>query len=153
MVRRSIIWRTTLVIIVGDEDRRTSPVELLWDLVFVFAITQVTTLIANDLTWAGFGHGMIVLALVWWAWSAFVWAANAEEERSRAFHGILLLGMMLVFVAGLALPSAFRRGDAVRRVLRRGSVAPPRRCTRMRRAAATHRGRRSAGSRPRSGSA
>ena len=89
------------------QDRRTSPVELLWDLVFVFSITQVTTLIARDLTWAGFGHGMIVLALVWWAWSAFVWAANAEEERSRALRTILLLGMLLVFVAGLALPSAF----------------------------------------------
>ncbi|HEY2777759.1 MAG TPA: low temperature requirement protein A [Gaiellaceae bacterium] len=88
-------------------ERRTSPVELLWDLVFVFSVTQVTTLIARDLTWSGFGHGMIVLALVWWAWSAFVWAANAEDEASRALRAILLLGMLLVFVAGLALPSAF----------------------------------------------
>ena len=88
-------------------ERRTSPVELLWDLVFVFAVTQVTTLIAQDLTWTGLGHGMIVLALVWWAWSAFVWAANAEEEASRTLRAILLLGMLLVFVAGLALPSAF----------------------------------------------
>jgi low temperature requirement protein LtrA len=89
------------------QERRTSPVELLWDLVFVFSVTQVTTLITNDLTWAGLGHGLIVLALVWWAWSAFVWAANAEEERSRTLHAILLAGMLLVFVAGLALPSAF----------------------------------------------
>jgi low temperature requirement protein LtrA len=88
-------------------ERRTSPVELLWDLVFVFSVTQVTTLIARDLTWAGFGHGLIVLALVWWAWSAFVWAGNAEEEQSRTLRAILLLGMLLVFVAGLALPSAF----------------------------------------------
>jgi low temperature requirement protein LtrA len=88
-------------------ERRTSPVELLWDLVFVFSVTQVTTLIARDLTWAGFGHGLIVLALVWWALSAFVWAANAEEEQSRTLRAILLLGMLLVFVAGLALPSAF----------------------------------------------
>jgi low temperature requirement protein LtrA len=89
------------------QERRTSPVELLWDLVFVFSVTQVTTLITNDLTWAGLGHGLIVLALVWWAWSAFVWAANAEEERSRTLHAILLAGMLLVFIAGLALPSAF----------------------------------------------
>ena len=89
------------------DERRTSPVELLWDLVFVFSVTQVTTLVAHDLTWAGFGHGLIVLALVWWAWSAFVWAANAEEEQSRALRAILLAAMLLVFVAGLALPSAF----------------------------------------------
>jgi low temperature requirement protein LtrA len=88
-------------------ERRTSPVELLWDLVFVFAVTQVTTLIANDLTWGGFGHGMIVLALVWWAWSAFVWAANAEDESSRALRAMLLLGMLLTFIAGLCVPSAF----------------------------------------------
>src|SRR5262249_47544160 len=49
------------------EERRTSPLELLWDLVFVFAITQVTTLLANHLTWTGFGQSVLVLALVWWA--------------------------------------------------------------------------------------
>jgi low temperature requirement protein LtrA len=88
-------------------ERRTSPIELLWDLVFVFSVTQVTTLIAKDLTWAGFAHGMIVLALVWWAWSAYVWAANAEDEESRTLRSILLVAMVLVFIAGLALPSAF----------------------------------------------
>ena len=89
-------------------ERRTSPVELLWDLVFVFAVTQTTTLIAKHLTWSGFLHGMIVLALVWWAWSAFVWAANAEDEESRPLRIVLVLGMMLVFVVGVALPSAFQ---------------------------------------------
>jgi len=89
------------------DERRTSPVELLWDLVFVFAITQTTTLLAHDLTWKGFGQGMLVLALVWWAWSAYVWAANAEQEDSRALRGVLLVGMVFVFVAGLALPHAW----------------------------------------------
>ena len=46
---------------------------------FVFAVTQVTTLLSHDLSWAGLGRSMLVLALVWWAWSAFVWAANAQE--------------------------------------------------------------------------
>jgi low temperature requirement protein LtrA len=89
------------------EERRTSPVELLWDLVFVFAVTQVTTLLAQDLSWPGFGHAMLVLALVWWAWSAFVWAANAEQEESRVLRGVLLLAMVLIFLAGLSLPQAF----------------------------------------------
>jgi low temperature requirement protein LtrA len=88
-------------------DRRTSPVELLWDLVFVFAVTQVTTLIAQDLSWSGFGRGMLVLALMWWAWSAFVWAANAEQQDSRLLRAVLLLGMVFTFIAGLALPGAF----------------------------------------------
>jgi low temperature requirement protein LtrA len=41
--------------------------ELFWDLVFVFAITQVTALLSGDLTWRGFGRSMLVLALVWGA--------------------------------------------------------------------------------------
>ena len=89
------------------DERRTSPIELLWDLVFVFAITQVTALLSHDLSWAGFGRSMLVLALVWWAWSAFVWAANAADDDSVVLRAVLLLGMLLIFVAGLALPQAF----------------------------------------------
>ena len=89
------------------EERLTTPVELLWDLVFVFAITQVTTLLALDLTWAGFGRAMLVLALVWWAWSAFVWAANAQSPDSATLRATLLVALVLIFVAGLAIPHAF----------------------------------------------
>jgi low temperature requirement protein LtrA len=89
------------------DERRTTPIELLWDLVFVFAITQVTALLTRDLTWTGLGQSMLVLALVWWAWSAFVWAANAADASSWEMRAILLLGMLLIFVAGLALPHAF----------------------------------------------
>ena len=88
-------------------ERRTSPIELLWDLVFVFAITQVTTLLSHDLGWRGLGRSMLVLALVWWAWSAFVWAANAEQEEAPPLRLILLLAMVLIFIAGLAIPRAF----------------------------------------------
>jgi low temperature requirement protein LtrA len=89
------------------DERRTSPIELLWDLVFVYAITQVTALLSHDLSWAGFGRSMLVLALVWWAWSAFVWAANAADDDSALLRAVLLLGMLLIFVTGLALPHAF----------------------------------------------
>jgi low temperature requirement protein LtrA len=88
-------------------ERRTSPVELLWDLVFVFAVTQVTALLARHLSWAGFGRAMLVLALIWWAWSAFVWAANAQETGSQVMRGSLLLAMVLIFITGLAIPEAF----------------------------------------------
>src|SRR4051794_15768135 len=70
-------------------ERRTSPVELLWDLVFVFAVTQVTALISHDLTWEGAGQGMLLLALIWWAWSAFVWAANATDPDGLALRASL----------------------------------------------------------------
>src|SRR3954471_1591694 len=72
-------------------ERRTSPVELLWDLVFVFAVTQVTTLITDELSWAGVGRGLLLLALVWWAWSAYVWVSNAMDPRSGSFRAALVV--------------------------------------------------------------
>jgi low temperature requirement protein LtrA len=89
------------------EERRTTPVELLWDLVFVFAITQVATLLYRDLTWGGFGHAMLVLALVWWAWSAYVWAANAQTAASGTLRACLLISAISIFITGLSVPHAF----------------------------------------------
>jgi low temperature requirement protein LtrA len=88
-------------------ERRTSPVELLWDLVFAFAVTQVITLLVHDATWRGFGRAMLALALVWWAWSAFVWVANAFDYEERTLRLVLLVAMGFIFVAGLAVPGAF----------------------------------------------
>ena len=90
-----------------DDERRTTPVELLWDLVFVFAITQVTTLLWRDLTWRGFGRAMLVLALVWWAWSAYVWAANAQLADSPTLRACLLISSVAIFITGLSIPHAF----------------------------------------------
>lgn len=90
-----------------SSERRTSPVELLWDLVFVFAVTQVSTLLSHDLSWGGLGRALLALALVWWAWSAFVWVANAQDPDEPAMRGALVVAMVLIFIAGLALPEAF----------------------------------------------
>ncbi|MGD0197181.1 MAG: low temperature requirement protein A [Solirubrobacteraceae bacterium] len=91
----------------GDEERVTSPVELLWDLVFVFSVTQVTTLLARDLSWSGVGRASLVLALIWWAWSAFVWVANAHDANSLTLRATLLPALLLIFIVGLAIPRAF----------------------------------------------
>jgi low temperature requirement protein LtrA len=89
------------------QERRSSPVELLWDLVFVFAVTQVSTLLREEQTWAGFGRAMLLLALIWWAWSAYVWVLNAHDPESPAVRATLLLAAGLIFIAGLALPQAY----------------------------------------------
>jgi low temperature requirement protein LtrA len=88
-------------------DRATSSVELLWDLVFVFAVTQVTTLLADHTSWERFGEAMLVLAIICWAWSAFVWVSNAFPADSPALRGYLLTCTVLIFIVGLALPHAF----------------------------------------------
>jgi low temperature requirement protein LtrA len=88
-------------------EKRVSPLELFFDLVFVFALTQVTKLMSDDPTWEGLGRGMLVLALLWWAWGAYAWLTNyiaADEDRER----LLVFGSMAAFlVAALAVPHAF----------------------------------------------
>jgi low temperature requirement protein LtrA len=74
--------------------------------VFVFAITQVTTLLSRHLDWSGFGHAMLILALIWWAWSAFVWAANAQESDATSLRLALLVATAFIFLTGLAVPDA-----------------------------------------------
>ena len=88
-------------------EQRTTPAELFWDLVFVFAVTQVTTLLYNDLSWAGFGRAMLVLGLIWWAWSGFVWATNAQDPNEPRVQSVLFLVMVLTFIVALSIPGAF----------------------------------------------
>ncbi len=89
------------------EEKRVAPLELFFDLVFVFAITQVTALMAADPHWDGLGRGLLVLAALWWAWAAYAWLTNyiaAEEDRER----LLMLAVMGAFlIAALAAPDAF----------------------------------------------
>ena len=88
-------------------DERVSPLELFFDLVFVFALTQVTALMAANATWEGLAEGMLVLAALWWAWGAYAWLTNyinTDEGRER----LLMFGAMAaMLVAALAVPGAF----------------------------------------------
>jgi low temperature requirement protein LtrA len=65
-------------------EHRVTPLELFFDLVFVFAFTQVTTLMAHDTTWAGVGRGMLVLAALWSVWTAYAWLTNTVTAEARA---------------------------------------------------------------------
>jgi low temperature requirement protein LtrA len=90
-----------------SEEKRVSPLELFFDLVFVFALTQVTALMADNPTWTGLGEGMLVLAMLWWAWAAYSWLTNyiaADEGVER----LLMFGVMGAFlISALAAPQAF----------------------------------------------
>jgi low temperature requirement protein LtrA len=90
-----------------DTEKRVAPLELFFDLVFVFALTQVTLLMSENPTWEGLGQGMLVLALLWWAWGAYAWLTNyiaADEGVER----LLMFAVMGAFlVTALAVPQAF----------------------------------------------
>jgi low temperature requirement protein LtrA len=88
-------------------EKRVAPLELFFDLVFVFALTQVTALMSKDPTWTALGQGMLILAALWWAWAAYAWLTNyiaAEEDRER----LLMVAVMGAFlITALAVPKAF----------------------------------------------
>jgi low temperature requirement protein LtrA len=90
-----------------DSEKRVAPLELFFDLVFVFALTQVTALMSDKPTWEGLGQGMLVLAALWWAWAAYAWLTNyiaADEGLER----LLMFAVMGAFlIAALAVPEAF----------------------------------------------
>ena len=90
-----------------EPEQKVSPLELFFDLVFVFALTQVTALMSEDPTWRGLGQGVLVLSALWWAWGAYAWLTNyvaADEGVER----LLMFGVMAaMLVAALAVPHAF----------------------------------------------
>jgi low temperature requirement protein LtrA len=96
-----------------EREQRVTPLELFVDLVFVFAFTQVTTVLSDDPTWSGLGHGLLILAALWWAWAAYAWLTNTVDPGVGAVWGALLVAMAAMFVAALAVPDTFGRHGVV----------------------------------------
>jgi low temperature requirement protein LtrA len=97
----------------AEREQRVTPLELFFDLVFVFAFTQVTTVLSDDPTWGGLGHGLLILAALWWAWAAYAWLTNTVDPGEGAVWGAMLVAMAAMFVAALAVPDAFGRHGVV----------------------------------------
>jgi low temperature requirement protein LtrA len=90
-----------------EHEHRVTPRELFFDLVFVFAFTQVTTLLAHHPTFAGIGRGVLVLAALWWPWTAYAWLTNTVDPEEGFLGAALLVALIAMFVAALAVPGVF----------------------------------------------
>jgi low temperature requirement protein LtrA len=89
-------------------ERRVTPLELFFDLVFVFALTQVTGFLAEHLSWTGILQGAALLVVLWWAWAGYVWLTNAvPAEEVILARLVVLIAMAAMLVASLAVPDAF----------------------------------------------
>ena len=91
----------------AERERRVTPLELFFDLVFVFAFTQVTTFIADDPAWGGLARGLLVLAALWWAWAAYAWLTNTLDPEEGAVRLAMFAVMAAMLVVSLAVPGAF----------------------------------------------
>ncbi len=86
---------------------RVSTLELFFDLVFVFTATQLTALLANDLTTRGVAQIVLMLALILWMYGGYAWLTNAVAPTNPARRGLMLIGMGGFLAIALSIPEAF----------------------------------------------
>ncbi|MET0305183.1 MAG: low temperature requirement protein A, partial [Solirubrobacterales bacterium] len=87
-------------------EQPVSPLELFFDLVFVFAITQVSAFVSHDAGWTRLLEGIAILAALWFAWESYVWLANTAASDEGAVRVVLLSTMGALLIASLAVPHA-----------------------------------------------
>jgi low temperature requirement protein LtrA len=90
-----------------DSPALTSSVELFFDLVFVLAVTQLSSVLVDDLTVAGAGKTLFLLLAAWWAWIYTTWMTNWFDPEERFVRGVLLVGMLASLFGSIAIPDAF----------------------------------------------
>ncbi len=88
-------------------EQRTTTLELFYDLVFVFAVTQVADLLLENLTWEGVGQAALVLLVVWWSWNYTTWVTNELDPGSIVVRLLLIALMLASLLMALAIPEAF----------------------------------------------
>jgi low temperature requirement protein LtrA len=89
------------------EGEQVSPLELFFDLVFVLALTQCTQLMSDDPTWGGLLKGLLVLALLWWAWVGYSWITSVVDPEDDWVRIVIFSAMAAMLLVALAVPSAF----------------------------------------------
>src|SRR5215212_9635455 len=98
---------------IGSAEVRVSTIELFFDLVFVFAITQLTSLLAGDPTVAGLGRVALIFGNLWWIYGGYAWLTNAVPPREPVLRLLMLAGMGGFLVVALAIPTAFDGGGVL----------------------------------------
>src|SRR6266487_28334 len=97
----------------AERGQRVTPLELFFDLVVVFAITQVTTFLARSPTWGGLLRGLLLLGAVWWAWSAYAWLTNTLDPEEGGVRLAMFAAVAAMLIVSLAAPRAFGRDGVI----------------------------------------
>lgn len=95
-----------------DREQRVTPLELFFDLVVVFGVTQVTTLLVDRPTPGGLLRGALLLAVLWWGWAGYAWLTNTVDPEEGGVRIAVFAAMGGMLVVALAAPGAFGR-DAI----------------------------------------
>jgi len=106
VIKSGVVGRFERRRVAGEEGRATT-LELFYDLVFVFAITQVSHLLLDHLTWEGLGQSLVVLLVVWWSWNYTTWATNELDTESPVVRTVIIAVMLASLVMAISIPEAF----------------------------------------------
>jgi low temperature requirement protein LtrA len=96
--------------LVSPDDQRVTWVELFFDLVFVFCVTQTVTLVHGHLDLASAASALLVFWLVWWAWTQFTWALNAANTDHPRVQLAMLTATAVAFFLAVGIPRALGDG-------------------------------------------
>jgi low temperature requirement protein LtrA len=88
---------------------RVSPLELFFDLVFVFGFTQITGTITEGPTAANLGRGVLIFLVLWWAWGSYAWLTNAVPMSVKLAR-VVMCASAAMLVTALAVPTAWEDG-------------------------------------------
>jgi low temperature requirement protein LtrA len=89
------------------EETRVSSLELFFDLVFVFTITQLTTVMVHHPDRDGVAQVAVMLLAIWWMYAGYAWLTNSIDLRRPSFRLFLVGAMASYLVLALAIPGAF----------------------------------------------
>lgn len=92
----------------ASQDHRATSFELFFDLVYVFAITQITGYLAHEHSLYGIMRGLLILALLWGTWSGYTWLGNHSRADEGLVRAAMVGAMTAMFVVALTIPEAWR---------------------------------------------
>jgi low temperature requirement protein LtrA len=89
------------------EGEQVKPLELFFDLVFVLALTQCTSLISHHPTWQGLAQGILVLGVLWWSWVGYAWLTSVVDPEEGAVRIAIFAAMAAFLLVSICVPEAF----------------------------------------------
>ncbi len=102
-----------LVVPEQTEDYTADPVELFFDLAFVFAFSQLVSLLIHEPNWTGAGKATLLFVLLWLPWSQFTWSANTVPGNNRIVRVVFLVATAASVPMAAAVTTAFDEGGRV----------------------------------------
>ena len=100
---RRLPWRSTNAIPVD----RVTPLEIFFDLVFVFTLTQLTRILEEDLSFTGIGRVLLLFGVLWWIYSGYAWLANHAQPGQLSYKLWLFVAMAGFLITAVGVPHAF----------------------------------------------